>query len=275
MQKKLPVVVVVGASSGLGNFAAMYLAKRAFQVYGTSRQPEKYQKKADEFFELIALDADSDESVAQGLETIIEREGSIDALIYAAGTWLSGSLEDSSLEEARQIFETNFFGAVRLSRSVIKGMRDSGGGRIIFVSGVSARLSLPFQGLFCASKAALEAYADSLRIEVKDTGIQVILVEPGDFMSLSPSGRKTVQNAFSEFSAYRGAFDRTLAIIAHDEVKGSSPVQFARTILKTLVDPKPKHRYKTGSGYVLELEKILRFLPSAWADFLITRYYGI
>src|SRR5690606_35507590 len=158
------VVLITGASSGLGRATARLLAERGYRVFGTSRRPPADAPTGG--VEPLALDVCADASVAACVQTVLARAGRIDALINNAGYELGGALEEATLEEAQRQFETNFFGAVRMIRAVLPAMRRQGGGRIVNVSSLAGLAPVPFLGLYSASKFALEGYSEALRHEV-------------------------------------------------------------------------------------------------------------
>lgn len=253
----------------------MYLAKRGYSVYGSSREPDKVLKRADEFYEYIALNVESDASVDAALTYIMEREGKIDAVVYCAGFWLAGSVEDTTFEEISRIFEVNVFGAIRICKKFIKIIRESGGGKIIVTTSVTGRVPVPFQAAFGASKAAIESFLRAFRMEVQDQGVHVIVMEPGDFLSSKPIAKQTTQGALLEQSVYLDYFEKAVTVLSHDTAGGAFPLTFAKMVLQALQEEKPKFRYRIGTGFAFDLEPLFKFLPSKLTDFIIKRYYGL
>ncbi|MGC8873617.1 MAG: SDR family NAD(P)-dependent oxidoreductase, partial [Chloroflexia bacterium] len=156
-----PVVLITGASSGIGLACARYLADRGYRVFGTSRHPEACPPEP---FPMIQMDVCDDASVLRGVEAVRERAGRIDVLVNNAGIGYGGAIEDTSLEEAHRQFETNFFGALRLCRAVLPIMRAQGSGLIVNMSSIGGLIGLPFQGLYSATKFALEGMSEALRL---------------------------------------------------------------------------------------------------------------
>jgi NAD(P)-dependent dehydrogenase (short-subunit alcohol dehydrogenase family) len=172
------VGLVTGVSSGIGRATATLLSERGFRVFGTMRGRNQ-ESQALRNVELIRLDVRDEESVRSCLRIVIDQAGRIDALVNNAGYALVGSSEETSIEEAKEVFETNFFGVLRMSQAVLSLMRGQGHGRIANVSSVVGFLPAPYTGIYAASKHALEGYSESLDHEVRQFGIRVSVIEPG------------------------------------------------------------------------------------------------
>src|SRR2546428_7222444 len=170
------VVLVTGASSGAGQATARLLAQHGYRVFGTSRKPAGVESAPG--LEVLELDVRADDSVAACISTVTSRAGRVDVLVNNAGYELAGALEELSMDEARAQFETNFFGVVRMVKSVLPFMHRQKEGRIINVSSLSGLSPIPFMGMYSASKFALEGYTEALRQELKPFGIHVSLIEP-------------------------------------------------------------------------------------------------
>jgi len=180
------VVLVTGASSGIGRACAAHLASRGYRVFGAQRSAPDSAGP----IEMLRMDVNDDASVHAATSYILKTAGRIDALVNNAGYALMGSVEDTSIEEARAQMETNFFGALRVIRAVLPAMRQQGSGYIINISSLAGVLGLPFSGLYSASKFALEGMTESLRLEVRGFGIKTVLIEPGDFSTQLPAKRQ-------------------------------------------------------------------------------------
>lgn len=268
--EKSPVVLVTGASSGIGLACARRLARRGYRVFGSSRRPPE---RADEPFEWLALDVGDDESVRRAVATVLERAGRLDVLISNAGIGYAGAVEDTSLEEARATFETNFFGTLRLCRAVLPHMRARGSGRIVVVGSLAGLIALPFQGLYSASKFALEGLCESLRMEVRPWGIHVVLIEPGDTRTGFTAHRRWVQA--SPGSAYEQAARRALAVQEHDETHGVLPDLAARTVERVLRLRSPRLRYKAAGAFQRFAACLKRILPEKWFEWALRKYYRL
>src|SRR5713101_6824654 len=173
-----PVALVTGVSSGIGRATATLLAVRGFRVFGTMRRPSETNGRPGDV-EVVPLDVRDEESVRSCLRTVLDQAGRIDALVNNAGYALIGALEETSIEDARDLFETNFFGVLRVTQALLPIMRGQQHGRIVNIGSVVGFLPEPYQGIYSASKHALEGYSESLDHEVRQFGIRVSVIEPG------------------------------------------------------------------------------------------------
>ena len=176
MNTKNKVALVTGASSGIGEATAQRLSQAGYKVYGTSRRGGQ---KGQQLFEMLPLDVTNDESVEAAVQKLIQLEGRIDILVNNAGFGVApAGAEESSIEQARLIFDTNFFGIVRMTRAVLPHMRRQGSGRIINIGSVLGFLPMPYGALYAATKHAIEGYSESLDHELRTRGIRVSVIEP-------------------------------------------------------------------------------------------------
>src|SRR6058998_1013243 len=169
------VALVTGASSGIGAAAAAELVQAGFTVYGTSRKATAGEERNGIVF--LPLDVTKDESVAAVVREVLERSGRIDVLVNNAGFGTAGAAEESSVEQARALFETNLFGVMRMTRAVLPHMREQGNGRVINLSSVRGFVPAPFGALYAASKHAIEGYSESIDHEVREYGVRVLRSE--------------------------------------------------------------------------------------------------
>ena len=181
--KNQKVALVTGASSGIGESAANLLHQNGFKVYGAARRLEKMKKLEEIGISTISLDITQEESVQNCVNTILEKEGSIDVLVNNAGYGSYGAVEDVPIEEARRQFDVNIFGLARLTQLVLPKMRENKFGKIVNISSVGGKIYTPFGAWYHATKHALEGWSDSLRLETKPFGIDVVVVEPGGIKS--------------------------------------------------------------------------------------------
>jgi NAD(P)-dependent dehydrogenase (short-subunit alcohol dehydrogenase family) len=266
------VVLVTGASSGIGKCCAEYLAKQGYRVYGTSRRDgstDKGQRSANaNLFQMIRMDVTDELSVKHGIDHIIALESRIDVVMNNAGFAIIGSLEDTTIEEVKSQLETNFFGSLRVCRAVLPVMRRQSSGHIINISSIGGLISLPFQSAYSASKFALEGAMEALRMEVRPFGIQVVLIEPGDFNTeITQHRRKTGRSA--QNSAYTDTLQNVLRIVESGERNAPTPERIARLINKIIHMNSPRLRYtvgKTSQRLAVQLKKIL---PSRLFESLI------
>src|SRR5213076_3262463 len=171
------VALVTGASSGIGEAAARELVGAGFTVYGTSRKAAAGEERDGVVF--LPLDVTDDDSVAGAVREVLDRSGRVDVLVNNAGLGIAGAAEESSIEQARALFDTNLFGSIRMTRAVLPQMREQGSGRIINVSSIVGLIPVPYMALYASSKHALEGYSESVDHEVREHGVRVLLVEPG------------------------------------------------------------------------------------------------
>jgi len=177
MTQRSPVVLITGVSSGIGRAVADAFAAKGFEVFGTSRNPQRTEPVPG--VELVQLDVADDASVAAAVSTVVQRAGRIDILVNNAGVGVFGAAEETSIAQAQQLFDTNFFGLVRLTREVLPHLRAQGSGRIINIGSVLGFLPSPYGSFYAASKHAVEGYSESLDHETREFGVRVSVVEPG------------------------------------------------------------------------------------------------
>jgi NAD(P)-dependent dehydrogenase (short-subunit alcohol dehydrogenase family) len=209
-----PVALVTGASSGIGAAIADALVKRSFRVFGTSRQPATLGPQV----ERIALDVGSQESVDDCVKQVLVAGGRLDVLVNNAGYLLAGAFEEATVEQAQGLFDTNYFGVVRLTRAVLPAMRQQRAGHIVTVSSLAGRVPVPFWGHYNASKFAVEGLMETLRYEVKPFGIRVCLVEPGAIKT--PFYARPQASAMVEYAPWR---DAALGVMKGFEAKAPGP----------------------------------------------------
>ena len=265
MNHKQPIALVTGASSGIGKATAQQLAEAGFKVYGTSRRGAQTSQQG---FSLLPLDVTSDESVAAVVKEVLRLEGRIDLLVNNAGFGVApGAAEESSMEQARAIFETNFFGLVRMTRAVVPHMRQQGSGRIINISSVLGLLPMPYGALYAATKHAVEGYSESIDHELRTRGIRVCLVEPAYTKTEFDANMLQPDAKLEEYSAVRRAIhERFPELLA----KGDEPEVVAAVVVQAARDDNPKIRYPAGRK-ARGLSLLRRFAPAAMLDAGIRR----
>ncbi len=235
------VVLVTGATSGIGKATAELLASKGYRVFGTSRRPEG---KATSGYELIPLEVASGESVEQCVRNVSERtDGQIDVLVNNAGTGIFGAVEEVSDDEALRLFEINFFGVMRMTRAVLRLMRARRSGKIINMSSSGGLASLPFAGIYCATKFALEAYTAALLHEVRPLGIAATVVAPGPVSTLAGDKAMRAARVIEDYAERRRKADD----MGVDAIRnGIDPHRVAKTILKVIRTKHPGPRYPVG-----------------------------
>ena len=234
------VVLVTGASSGLGRATAVMLAGQGHRVFGTSRRPSSGVLPG---VEMLVLDVREDASVDEAVRGVLNRAGRIDVLVNNAGYLLSGAIEETTIEEAKAQFDTNFFGAVRMVGAVLPSMRAHGGGRIVNIGSLAGLIGVPFEGFYSASKHAIEGYTASLRHEVRPFGIHVSMVEPGFFRSELSGAKQAPALAAPGYEAARG---RAMASFEAAIDHGPDPALVAAAIARIIVTQGPRLHYRVG-----------------------------
>jgi NAD(P)-dependent dehydrogenase (short-subunit alcohol dehydrogenase family) len=267
---KEKVALVTGVSSGIGLATATLLSERGFRVFGTMRRPGQTNQPLRDA-EVIPLDVRDEESVRSCVRVALERAGRIDALVNNAGYALIGSLEETSMEEAKEVFETNFFGALRMTRAVLPFMRGQSYGRIANVSSVVGFLPAPYQGIYAASKHALTGYSESLDHEVRQFGIRVSVIEPG--FTLTSIGQNA-QLAQQPLVAYVGERNRVLEAVRENIVNGENPASVASVVLEALTSRSPRLRYPVGREAKF-LSRLGRLVPARLLDRGLRKQFGL
>lgn len=249
------VALVTGASSGIGEATASLLASNGFRVFGTSRNPDPNLRLP---YSMLVLDVRSDTSVHAAVQHILEQAGRIDVLINNAGYEQGGAIEETTLEEAKLQFETNFFGVARVIKAVLPAMRQRGSGHIINMSSaVGWLVPVPFLGYYAASKMAVEAYTEVLRHEVLPFGVKVSLIEPSFINTNLGDNRQMAAESIVAYAPWR---QRAYRVIELQEQTAPPSRLVAATILQAIQQSNPRPRYTVGKG-VWRLWFIRRFLP--------------
>ena len=248
------VALVTGSSSGIGYETALLLARNGFDTFATMRNMNK-SKEISEVSErenlplrVLQLDVNDDKSVTDAVNNILEEKKSIEVVVNNAGYGLMGSVEDSSLDEIKAQFETNFFGAIRVMQKVIPIMRKQRSGTIVNVSSIAGRIGFPMGSAYVSSKFALEGLSESISYELKQFGIKIILIEPGviktNFALVTP---KKAVNTNSSYSQLMNKLEENLfSTIAN----GTSPKEVASVILRSITEASPERRYLVGNDAV-------------------------
>lgn len=267
------VVFISGASSGIGNACAAFLAKRGCAVYGTSRDPDRVERRADEFFSLIRMDLEDDGSVAEAVRLVGEKEGRIDFLLCNAGLGVAGPALETPLDQARRQLEVNVIGALKLMQAALPYLRRSERPRIALMGSIAGRIGLPFQGLYSASKFALEGLAEALRMELSVEGIELSIIEPGDFRSGFTAAR--ARFGADEGSPYAEAARAALLKAEADERGGAHPIEIAKLVYGLILSRRLRPRYTVGNAAQRFAALIRRAVPDRWFERLIMANYGV
>jgi NAD(P)-dependent dehydrogenase (short-subunit alcohol dehydrogenase family) len=261
----MKIALVTGASSGIGQATAELLAKSGYKVYGTSRRDGDARRRS---FEMLRLDVSRDESVDAAVRTLIQLEGRIDLVVNNAGFGVApGGAEESSIAQARSIFDTNFFGIVRMTRAVVPHMRRQGAGRIINIGSVLGFLPMPYGALYAATKHAIEGYSESLDHELRTWGIRVSVIEPAYTRTPFDANFAEPDAKLDEYREVRAAVSqRVKEVMAGAE----EPGVVADVVLKAALAARPKLRYTAG-GLASRLRLLRKFAPAGLMDAGIRR----
>jgi len=252
---KNKTALVTGVSSGIGREIAQLLAEHGARVFGTVRDPKS--AKPIPGVEIIRLDVTDDASVSEA----VQKAGAIHVLVNNAGYALTGALEETSIEEARQQFETNFFGVLRVTNAVLPGMRRAGCGRIVNISSVAGFLPAPYMGIYSASKHALEGYTETLDHEVRHFGVRALLVQPFYTKSNINHNGRTAQTQLEAYAANRL---RTYDVVVNGIKNGDEPQLVAEAVWRAVTARSPRLRYPVGKGVFLS--RLRRFAPASVFD---------
>jgi len=268
MDKK--VVLITGGSSGIGKAIGVYLMEKGFVVYGTTRNPENYPDF--DAFSLIALEVMDADTIAAGVAEVISREGRLDILINNAGVGITGAVEETPVAEVNKVFDINFNGPIRMIQAVLPQMRKQGAGLIINITSIAGYMGLPFRGIYSATKGALELLTEALRMEVKDFGVKVVNVAPGDFATNIASGRYHVP--VHEDSAYP-KYGESLQLMNEHVSTAGDPKAVAEKVFSIIGKTNPKTHYKVGTAmqrFSIVLKKIL---PDKRYESLLLKHYKL
>jgi len=236
------VVLVTGASSGIGRACANRLAQNGYTVYGTSRNAAKL---ADSAFHPLSMDVNDEQSVQQAIATILEKEQRLDVVVNNAGIAMNGALEETSIDEAKAIFETNVFGVHRMIRAVLPQMRQQKGGKIINISSIAGQFGLPYRSIYSASKSAMSAMIEALQYEVESFNVQLVIIEPGD-VKTEINEHRTVTKESGALKVYDKPFAAINKMVSEGVNDGITPEQLAAFVEKTIRNKSPKLRYQVG-----------------------------
>lgn len=253
------VALVTGASSGIGKETARLLVQNGYRVYGAARRLEKMADLENEGVKLIAMDVTDETSLVNGVNEILQTENRIDLLVNNAGYGSFGALEDVPLSEAKYQFEVNIFGLARLTQLVLPGMRAQHSGRIINISSIGGSFGEPHGAWYHATKYAVEGLSDSLRMELKQFGIDVVIIKPGAIITEWGSIASDNLLKVSGNTAYKTLAHKHVKMFEKTYKMGSQPIVVAKTIVKAAMAARPKTRYATGGGakIILFMRKIL------------------
>jgi NAD(P)-dependent dehydrogenase (short-subunit alcohol dehydrogenase family) len=258
-QQTRPVAIVTGVSGGIGEATARALQGAGYRVFGTYRRPPAARLAGVEY---LACDVTSDEAVQTAVGQILAKAGRVDLLVNNAGVGLVAGAEESSLEQAKSLFDVNLFGVLRLTKAVLPTMRRQKAGRIVNISSVMGLIPAPFMALYAASKHALEGYSESLDHEIRATGVRVVLVEPA-YTRTSFEGN--VYQADQQLEVYQSARANAEGVLRDEMKTADTPELVATAVVKAATDANPNRRYAAGR-MARQVSLLRRFVPASAFD---------
>jgi len=267
----LKVVLVTGGSSGIGRAIGELLSEKGFMVYGTSRNPEKYSD--DVSFPLLKMEVTDPNSIKEVVTAIINKEQRLDIVVNNAGVGITGPIEETPELEIKKAFDINLYGPINVIKSVLPQMRKQKSGLIINITSIAGYMGLPYRGIYSATKAALEITAEAFRIEIKQFGIKMTNIAPGDFATNIAAGR--YHAPVLENSPYKDAYSNTLEMMNAHVNQGNSPLELAHVILKVINKNEPRVRYKEGNLLQKFSIVLKRVLPSNWYEKMLMKHYKL
>jgi NAD(P)-dependent dehydrogenase (short-subunit alcohol dehydrogenase family) len=264
----MQTVLITGASSGIGLCIANKLHADNYKVFGTSRYPARHRHKLA--FELLPLDITSATSIQDCVNTLLLRSPTLDVLVNNAGIGVCGSAEETNAELADKQFQTNFWGAVNMTKAILPIMRRQKKGSIITIGSLAGLIGVPFQSYYAASKHALEGFFRSLRFEVKPFNINISVVEPGFFKTNLNQAFEYADPGISDYDAIR---DKALAVFSNSIENAPSPDPLARVVLKILNTKYPKYSYRVGRD--AKMLPFLQFACNRLFELGLIRKFGV
>ena len=273
------VAIVTGTSSGIGFETALALAREGYYTYATMRDTTKSDKikeagqKENLKISVLELDVDDENSVKDAIQKILGQKQRIDVLVNNAGWVLWGCVEDTSVDEFKAQFETNFFSIIRLIQEVAPTMRKQGSGTIVNVSSVVGRIGFPASPAYISSKFALEGLSESLRFELAPFGVNVIIIEPGVIKTNFMKNMKMTKKSESD-SAYRDITNKVVSGVKMMAEMGTHPKEVANVIVKSIKDGKPLPRYIVGNDALMFLEAKKNKTDIEFENYLKKELYG-
>lgn len=257
--------MITGGSSGIGLCTAAALREKGCKVYELSRRDSEVPGITH-----LKCDITDEEQVKAAVAQVMAENGRIDILINNAGFGISGAVEFTETEDARRLFDVNFFGMVRMNRAVLPIMRQQGGGRIVNMSSVAAPIAIPFQAYYSASKAAVRTYTLALASEVRPFGIEVCVIMPGDIATGFTAARR---KSCDGDDVYNGRIARSVAVMEHDERTGMSAQFAGQFVARRATQKHPKLICTMGRKYALFVF-LMRILPTRTATRIVGRIYA-
>lgn len=268
------VVLITGASSGIGKACAEYLHSEGYRVYGTTRKWSNVSngKPGDDLITMLYMDVTDKESIAIAIDDVIKQYGRIDVLINNAGMGMAGAIEDSSYEEIKTQFDTNLFGALNVINEVLPHMRKNKSGLIINIGSMAGVISIPFQAAYSGSKAAIISMTDALRCEIKPYGVKACTINPGDLKTNFTFNRKLTKKSTGG-TVYKERMERSIETMARDEQNGGDPICIAKAVERVIGRKNPPLMVNVGIKYKL-FALLVRILPAKLREHVVIMLYA-
>lgn len=265
------ICLVTGGTSGIGEAIAKELAQKEHKVYASGRNPQ--QEKVSETFSYIKMDVQSDSSVQQAIEKIIDQEGRLDVIVNSAGLGIAGPIEETPIQSIQNVFDTNFYGIVRICQSALPFMRQQKSGLIINISSIASEMGLPFRGYYSASKAAVDVFTESLRMEVEPFNVKVCTVQPGDYNTNISKNRSEVECATD--SVYLENYQKVRNLVNEEVGSSGDPKDVAKQILKIIHTKNPSVKYKVGPIFQVFATFAKKIMPQKLFEYLVMKNYKL
>lgn len=264
------IVLITGATSGIGNSIGKYLSEKGYVVYGTGRNPQFKEKDGIRF---VAMDVSKKESIISAVEEILQKEGKIDFLINNAGMGITGPLEETPDEQIARVFEVNYFGVIKVIKAVLPSMRKNGGGFIINITSIAGYMGLPYRGVYSATKGALELTTEAFRMELKDFNIKMTNIAPGDFATNIAAGR--YHAPLLEDSPYKAQYGKTLELMDQHVDSGKDPILMAKKVYSVMQQKNPTIHYKVGAFIQKFSIALKHILPDKLYEKMLLKHYKL
>jgi NAD(P)-dependent dehydrogenase (short-subunit alcohol dehydrogenase family) len=261
------VILITGASTGLGEHIATYLVRQGHIVYGTSRSIEGQTKP----FRTIDMDVRSAESIDKAVARIVQEQGRLDVLINNAGLGIAAPVESLPIDDVQRVFDTNVVGVIRTIQAVLPTMRQQKSGLIINVSSIAAEAGLPYRGAYSASKAAVDRLTEALRLELASFGIQACYIQPGG--TKTDINKNRLKVSLPADSVYKENFDRTYDLIDESVSEGIEPAVFGPLVEKIIQSPQVERFYRVGKPLEKFSVVLKRLLPTGIYERMIRNHY--
>jgi len=253
------VAIVTGVAGGIGEASARALHAAGYRVFGTYRRAPTTTLAGVEY---LACDVTSDEAVGAAVGQVLAKAGRVDLLVNNAGVGLVGGAEESSLQQAKSLFDVNVFGLIRMTKAVLPAMRQQRAGRIVNISSVMGLIPAPFMALYSASKHAVEGYSESLDHEVRGSGVRVVLVEPA-YTRTAFEGN--AYQADQQLDVYQSARTNAEGVLRDEMKTADAPELVAEAVLKAATEGNPNRRYAAGR-MARQVSLLRRFVPASAFD---------